>query len=182
MTSKDLILVLTILFSLNGLALSQTIENPIAEIKQGSAIESKSTIVSVQEEESNSLGLIYSAKKIEEAKILLQEKNPAEAEKILKDLKEWLTTATELHYNLYKILSDKQNKTIESKFEKAHALDFGKLRDESCFWLAKTYILQNKPKDAISILVEIIKSQIGQPLGEQSYKLLQEIKFSDKVP
>ena len=182
MTLKALILVLTILFCIEKHALSQTTGNSTPEIRPGPTEELKPQITSVQEEENNSLGLIYSAKKLEEAKLLIEEKKYIEAENILKDLKEWLTSATEFHYTLYKILNNQQVKATEAKIEKAHALDFGKLRDESYYRLARTYILQNKSKDAIPLLVEIIKSQAGQTLGEQAYQALQGIKFSDKIP
>ena len=182
MRLKVLILVLTILFPLNVPVFSQPVENPNAEIKQNLAAELKPPIISVQEEENNPLGLVYSAKKIEEAKLLIEENNFPEAENILKETSDWLTSATELHYTLHKTLSTQKNRFTEAKFEKAHALDFGRLRDESYILLAKVYFSENKLKESVSLLTEVVKSQIGQPLGDEAFRILQRIKFSDKTP
>lgn len=135
--------------------------------------------VSIQEDPKNQLGLIYTIKKLEEASELLKNGNIQEAEKIILNVKEWLTNATDHHYKLFQVLS-KNLKTISaSKIEKAHALDFAQARDQSYFLLAKVYILQNKLKEAVDLLVEIIKSQPDSKLANEAYKTLQEIKFSD---
>lgn len=138
--------------------------------------------ISVQEDLNNKLGLIYSSKKLEEATELLKEGKFNEAEKLINSTKDWLIEATETHYNLYQALN-KQEKDLNilerSKIEKAHALDFGQLRDQSYYILAKAYIGQNKEKEAIKPLLNIIKSQSSTELGKEAYKLLHEIKFSD---
>ncbi len=141
---------------------------------------SSSSIVSVQEDPNNKLGLISIIRKIEEASTLLKEGKINEAEKILLTTKSWLTDFSNYHYDLYEILK-KQPKTISaSKIEKAHALDFARVRDQSNFLLARVYIIQNKLKEAVDLLIQIIKSQPGSDLANESYKVLQGIKFSDK--
>lgn len=140
--------------------------------------------ISVQEDLENKLGLIYSSKKLEEATGLLKEGKFSEAEKLINSTKDWLIEATETHYHLYQALSkqEKDSKVIEaSKIEKAHALDFGQLRDQSYYILAKAYIGQSREKEAIKPLLSIIKSQANTGLGKEAYKLLNEIKFSDKI-
>ena len=82
---------------------------------------------------------------------------------------------------MFQVLSKKTKTITASKVEKAHALDFGQLRDQSYFLLAKVYIGQNKLKEAVKLLTEIIKSQSDSNLGLEAYKTLQEIKFSDKA-
>ena len=138
-------------------------------------------IVSVQEDPQNQLGLIYTVKKLDEARKLIEEGNYGEAEKILIDAKSWLTDATEFHYNLFQAFNKQQKNISLAKIEKAHAADFGHVRDQAYFLLAKAYIGENKLKGAISLLIEIIESQSGSILAEQAYKTLQEIKFSDKA-
>ncbi|MBI3590113.1 MAG: hypothetical protein HY094_01890 [Candidatus Melainabacteria bacterium] len=137
--------------------------------------------VSVQEDSQNQLGLIYSVKKIEEASTLIRDGNIQEAEKTLLSIKNWLTEATDFHYSLFQALSKHSKTLFESKIEKAHALDFAQVRDQSYFLLAKVYIIQNKFKDAVKLLVEIVKSQPDSALAREAYKALQEIKFSDKT-
>ena len=138
-------------------------------------------VVSVQEDPQNQLGLIYTVKKLDEGRKLIEEGNYTEAEKILLDSKNWLTDATEFHYSLYQLYNRQQKNIHLAKMEKAHAADFGHARDQSYILLAKSYIGQSKLKEAVVLLVEIIKSQNGTMLSEQAYKTLQEIKFSDKA-
>ncbi len=135
--------------------------------------------LSVQEDPQNQLGLIYSVKKIEEATNLFNEGKIDEAEKKLNEIKNWLIDATDLHYKLHQTLS-KNSKTLDkAKVEKAHALDFGNLRDQAFYLLAKIYINQNKLKDAVKMLTEVVQSQPESELGRNAYKTLIEIKFSD---
>ncbi len=146
-------------------------------------VKAESESMSVQEDISNELGLIYSAKKLEEANTLIKENKFQEAEALISSVKEWLTEATEMHYSIYQLYG-KQDKpvTLEyAKVEKAHAIDFGQLRDQSYYLLAKVYIAQNKFKDAAKLLVLIVKSEPNSGLGRESYKLLQDIKFSDRI-
>ncbi len=161
-------------------AYSQTNPNPqpVQQIKD-TLIPNK--LVSVQEDVNNQLGLIYTVKKLDEGKNLVEEGNYLEAEKILLESKSWLTEATEYHYSLYQLYHRQQKNVLLAKMEKAHAADFGHARDQSYFLLAKAYIGENKLKEAVALLVEIIKSQNGTMLSERAYKTLQEIKFSDKA-
>ena len=136
--------------------------------------------VSIQEDPKNELGLINSVKKLELVSSLIDEGKIQEAQKILLETKEWLTNAADHHYKLSQALSEYSQTSEASKIEKAHALDFAKVRDQSFFLLAKVYIMQNKLKEAVELLIEIIKSQPDSELAKKAYKTLQEIKFSDK--
>ncbi len=153
-------------------AYSQVESNPQVNVNES---------INVQEDLQNQLGLIYTVKKLDVARKFIEEGNYEEAEKILVEAKSWLTDATEFHYNLFQTFNKQQKNVGFSKIEKAHAADFGQVRDQAYFLLAKTYIGQNKLKEGISLLVEIIKSQSGSLLAEQAYKTLQDIKFSDKA-
>ncbi len=142
----------------------------------------KNNPVSVQEDPENSIGLLYSVKKIESATNLLKENKVDEAEKLLIPTRDWLTETTEHHYILYQTFNNQgKNQSLlkSSKIEKAHALDFGNLRDQANYLLAKIYIAKSNYKEAIKLLINIIKSQPNTDLGKDAYKTLQEIKFSD---
>ena len=175
-------IVFTGILLLNALTIySQTETNskPNENLKPEATIGPKP--VSVQEDLQNELGLIYTVKKLDEAKKLIEDGKYIEAEKIIVEVKKWLTDATESHYSLFQAFNRREKSIEFAKIEKAHAADFGHVRDQSYFLLAKAYIGQNKLKKATSLLVEIIKSQNGTMLAERAYKTLQEIKFSDKA-
>ena len=129
--------------------------------------------------EKSSLSLRYAEKKIEEASKLFQKGDLDQAYKVLFPITEWLTQATQLHYELFQVLSKHTQTATTSKVEKIQALDFGQLRDRSYFLLANIYISQNKLQEAVNILAEVIKSQPDSELGLESYKKLQEVNFSD---
>ena len=162
-------IVLTVIFLLNAIS-------AFSQSQTSSGIP-----VSVQEDPRNELGLIHTVKKLEEASNLIKGGNIPDAEKIVLSAKNWLTELTNYHYELYQSLSMTSKTISESKIEKAHALDFANARDESYFLLAKIYIVQNKLKDAVKLLVNVIKSQNDTELSREAYKTLQEIKFSDKA-
>ena len=141
----------------------------------------KEESISVQEDPKNELGLINAVKNIEKTSELIKNNNYSDAEKILVEVKEWLTDVTDFHFNLYKVFEKNPKMQSRAKIEKAHALDFGRVRDQSYYLLAKVYIAQNKLKEAVKLLVEIVKSQPDSELGQEAYKTLVDIKFSDKT-
>ena len=177
-------LILVLVFTASMVLLTNKTYISLAQDEIKTAEKPKEEKISVQEDPENKLGLIYSSKKLEEATQLLKEGKFSEAEKLINNTKDWLIEATETHYHLYQALGkqEKDSKITEaSKIEKAHALDFGQLRDQSYYILAKAYIGQNKEKEAIKPLLNILKSQANTGLGKEAYKLLNEIKFSDNT-
>ena len=138
-------------------------------------------IISVQEDPQNELGLVNSVKKIETASELIKEGKYTDAEKVLVEIKDWLTEATDFHFNLYTSFEKSPKMQPLAKIEKAHALDFGRVRDRSFYLLAKICITQNKLKEAVKLLVEVVKSQPDSELGQEAYKTLVDIRFSDKA-
>ena len=169
MSKKITVMVLTIMFLLHALS----------SYSQNNLNQKTNLLLSVQEDPENQLGLIFWVKKLEEATRFLKEEKDQDAEKILTNAKSYLTDATEYHYNLFQVLSKQPKTSSQSKIEKAHALDFGGLRDQSYYLLAQVYIRQNKLKEAVKLLIEVVKSQGDSELGHKAYKALQDIKFSD---
>ena len=172
-----LILVFTVAFSNYAFA-----EQPVnLRNQQLPTVKVEQKLISVQEDPQNQLGLIFVSNKIDEAKKLLESGSLEEAEKILLENKKWIEEITEYHYSLFQIFNKQPGNSSKAKIEQAHALDFGHLRDQIYFLLAKVYIVQNKFKDALPLLVGIVKSQDGSSLATDAYKALIEMKFSDQV-
>jgi hypothetical protein len=60
------------------------------------------------------------------------------------------------------------------------ALDTAQIRDQATYQLALVYRAQNKPEQAIPLLIEIIRSQNpSRELGQKSYQQLFELGFVD---
>ncbi len=178
MLKSYLTIVFTIIFLSSMLRVNSQVQPASAMVQKTNPTTAQ--IISIQEDPQNQIGLIYTVRKLDEGRKLIEEGNYIEAEKILLDAKDWLTSATEYHYNLFQLYNRQQKNALLAKIEKAHAADFGHARDQSFFLLAKAFIGENKLREAVELLVEIIKSQNGTILSEQAYKTLQDIRFSDK--
>ena len=135
--------------------------------------------ITVQEDPNNSLGIIYASNKLNQVTQQLTNGNLDEAIKELEELSTWLTNATDNHYELYSSFSKNAELKSASKLEKAYAHDFAELRDKSYYLLAQSYIRQNKLRKAVELLVKIVSSQPDSELGNEAYKSLQKIRFSD---
>ncbi|OGI19087.1 MAG: hypothetical protein A3B68_07780 [Candidatus Melainabacteria bacterium RIFCSPHIGHO2_02_FULL_34_12] len=187
---KNKALVFTAIFLINIFSISKNIaysetNQPVINMQSSSSGTVKTpapkTYLSVHEDPINQLGLIHSANQIKEAEILLNEGKINEAEKIINEINDWLSDATKYHFDLFQILSKDVKTSNASKIEKAHTIDFGNLRDESSVLFAKILIKKGKQKDAVGILVKVMKSQSDSELGKKAYKMLQGIKFSDRA-
>lgn len=170
---------LTIILITNN-AMAQELKPANSEMTNSAVVPTpKENTITVQEDPSNKLGLLHARTNLEKATKHLEAGEVEKAEKILLTVSEDLTKRTENHFDLYQIYS-KNIKTIDrGRIEKAYAKDFGTLRDHSFFLLAQVHIVKNKLPEASELLVEIIKSQSTSELGENAYKKLQEIRFSD---
>jgi hypothetical protein len=104
-----------------------------------------------------------------------------EAQACLSPVKDWLIQATEAHINLNKSLTKVRTARAQAELEKQLALNFAVLRDEAFYQQAKIMVAQNRPKEAIKLLVGVVESQPRNQLGVKSYELLQSIGFTERL-
>lgn len=129
----------------------------------------------------NKLGLAYPFKKLEDSKNFLKKKDISGAKAIVEPLSEWLTHLTEYHIELFKKLNGIDTAKNQAQVEKRLALDSALLRDKAYYQLALIYLAENKEREAVKYLIEVIKSQPKTELGMKSYEILQQIGFTEKV-
>ena len=110
-----------------------------------------------------------------ESAIAVQDYSSAAAN--LLEARQLLNELTELYKRLNTSFRGIDNRTSRSHREKA--LQAAKLRDEATYRLAVVYRAQNRPDQAIPLLIEVIGSQPTRALGKQSYQQLVELGFVD---
>ncbi len=129
----------------------------------------------------NPLGLSVAEDRLNEVADLLEKKQIGLAKAKLVPLRQWLIEATEAHIDLYKALSKLPSARAQAELEKQLALEFAILRDKSLYQMANIYVAERNHREAIKGLTEIVKSQPSSVLGIKSYKLLQQIGFTQKL-
>ncbi|MFN8615159.1 MAG: hypothetical protein U0003_04525 [Vampirovibrionales bacterium] len=129
----------------------------------------------------NPYGLVAAQNRLNRTALLIQEGKASEAKPEVLALKDWLTEATEAHIALYKALSKIPSAQVQSELEKQVALEFATMRDKAYYQLAKIHLVQNNPREATKLLVEVVKSQPGSPVGIESYEALQAMGFTQKL-
>lgn len=129
----------------------------------------------------NQLGLAHPYNLLDQSLTLLKKKDVAGAKVIVEPLSEWLTTLTEYHIQLFKKLNDIDTAKNQAQVEKKLALDMALLRDKAYYQLGLIYLAENKQKEALKYLIEVIKSQPKTELGMKAYEILQQLGFTEKV-
>ncbi len=129
----------------------------------------------------NQLSLVYSEAMINKTYDLIRKNKLDDAKATIEPTYTWLNDATEFHTGLYKVLKDIDTAQTQADLERDLALKYAILRDKAGYQLALLYIEDNKPKEAVKKLVDIVRSQPTTKLGFESYQVLQEIGFTYKA-
>jgi tetratricopeptide (TPR) repeat protein len=129
----------------------------------------------------NPLGLTDAANRLQKLSKLVDAKRYYEAKPGLAQLRQWLVDLTEAHIGLYKVLNQLPSARAQAELEKELALQFAQLRDRTMMEMARVYISEKEYPKAIKELTEVVKSQPRSKVGLQSYELLQEIGFTEKL-
>ncbi len=129
----------------------------------------------------NPLGIADAQKKLNETASLIDKKQIYTAKARLIPLKEWLIESTEAHIGLYKALNNVSSARVQAELEKQVALEFAKMRDKAFYQMGRIHIAEHENREAIKMLIEVIKSQPRGELGLKSYELLQKMGFTQKI-
>lgn len=126
----------------------------------------------------NQLGTAYVENAINKARNLVKAKNYIDATILINSINQWTADSAEYHTDLFKTLKKIENADVQANIEKELAIKFAVMRDEILFLNAEIFIHENKKRNAVENLVEIVKSQPNSELGFKAYKLLKEIGFT----
>lgn len=94
---------------------------------------------------------------------------------------EWLTDMANAHYKLSAVFSKHDATRAQAELEKKQAQKFSQLKNQAQLLKAELLIRQNRYPEALSPLVDIISNEPRSATGQQAYKRLQQIGFSEEV-
>ncbi|MDD3013036.1 MAG: hypothetical protein PHC34_04975 [Candidatus Gastranaerophilales bacterium] len=151
------------------------------QVSKTIAQNSESTSLALFLSHSNPIGIVNAEDSINKTTVLIQKNKLEEAKIIIEPLVDWLEDATECHTNLYKVLKDIETARVQADLERELALKSAILRDRAAYQLALLYIEENDPQNAVTRLVDIVRSQPKTQLGFSAYQVLQQIGFTYKV-
>lgn len=129
----------------------------------------------------NKLGLKYAMNQLLAVETLMEKKQWVEANAKMTQLRPWLVDATELHIELFQLLGRVPSGRIQAQFEKRLALEFAKLRDLAFMDSATIKIKLGKEREALGDLLAVIKSQSRTEMGQEAYKLMQGLGFTEEL-
>jgi hypothetical protein len=94
---------------------------------------------------------------------------------------EWLTDMANAHYKLAGVFSKHETSKAQAELERRQALKFSQLKNQAQLLKAELLIRQNRYPEALSPLVDIVSNEPKSVTGQQAYKRLQQIGFSEEV-
>lgn len=179
---KKTILIISILLitlSTQDSAFSQEAK-PVAQNPSASAITAKPNKNKTLDVK-NPLGVAYAENIISKTELYIKSNNYISAKQTLDLISEWVSDAAEYHADIFKSIKKTENADIQANIERDLAIKFATMRDKILYLNAKILVHNGDYKNAVSNLVEVIKSQPNTELGFQSYKILQNIGFTYSV-
>lgn len=94
---------------------------------------------------------------------------------------EWLTDMANAHYKLSSVFAKHEATRAQAELERRQATKFSQLKNQAQLLKAELLIRQNRYPEALSPLVDIVSNEPRSVTGQQAYKRLQQIGFSEEV-
>jgi hypothetical protein len=124
----------------------------------------------------------------EEARIRLEElsnrlavSRPDEVKDSIYALSEWLQDVADAHWRMFKAFEKVDATKVHAAKEKEIGLKFSALKNRAKLLKADLFIKQNRYPEALGPLVEIVTSEPNSSTGQDAYKRLVDMGFSEQV-
>jgi hypothetical protein len=126
---------------------------------------------------------------LEEARIRLEDLSnrlavvrPDDIKDSIYALSEWLQDVADAHWRMYKAFEKCDATKAHAAKEKEIALRFSALKNRAKLLKADLFIKQSRYPEALGPLVEIVTAEPSSQTGQDAYKRLVEMGFSEAVP
>ena len=96
-------------------------------------------------------------------------------------LSEWLQDVADAHWRLFKAFEKSDATKVQANKEKDIALKFSSLKNRAKLLKADLLIKQNRYPEALGPLVEIVSAEPTSQTGQDAYKRLVDMGFSEQV-
>lgn len=124
----------------------------------------------------------------EEARIRLEDlsnrlavSRPDDMKDAIYALSEWLQDVADAHWKMYKAFEKSDSTKAQSLQEKEIAIKFSALKNRAKLLKADLFIRQNRYPEALGPLVEIVTTEPTSATGQDAYKRLVDMGFSEQV-
>lgn len=107
---------------------------------------------------------------------------PDEVKDGIYTLSEWLQDMADAHWRMFKAFEKSDATKVQANKEKDIALKFSALKNRAKLLKADLLIKQNRYPEAIQPLVEIVTAEPTSQNGQDAYKRLVDMGFSEQIP
>jgi len=119
--------------------------------------------------------------RLDELRGMLATSRPQDMQDSVQELCEWLNDAADAHYRMYLSFAKSDLTKNQANSEKQLNLRFGQLKREAQLLRADLLIKQLRAPEALSPLVDIVVADPRSTTGQNAYKRLVELGFSQAV-
>jgi hypothetical protein len=119
--------------------------------------------------------------RIEDLSNRLAVSRPDDVKDSIAALSEWLQDVADAHWRMYKAFEKTDATKAQANKEKDIALKFSALKNRAKLLKADLLIKQNRYPEALGPLVEIVTAEPTSPTGQDAYKRLIDMGFSEQT-
>ena len=119
--------------------------------------------------------------RLDELRAMLSVSRPQDMQDSVQELCEWLNDAADAHYRMYLSFAKSDQTRSQANSEKQLNLRFGQLKREAQLLRADLLIKQLRAPEALAPLVDIVVADPRSTTGQNAYKRLVELGFSQAV-
>ncbi|HEY9789541.1 MAG TPA: hypothetical protein V6D22_04015 [Candidatus Obscuribacterales bacterium] len=119
--------------------------------------------------------------RLEELRNLMPNSRPQDFQEAIGEYTEWLADLADAHWKLSQTFAKVEGAKSQAESEKQMCLKFGGLKRQAMLLKAEFLISQRRYPEALQPLVDIVSAEPKTETGQNAYRLLQEIGFSEQV-
>ncbi|MBS1989489.1 MAG: hypothetical protein JSS83_03170 [Cyanobacteria bacterium SZAS LIN-3] len=119
--------------------------------------------------------------RLDELRAMLAVSRPQDMQDSVQELCEWLNDAADAHYRMHLAFAKSDLTKSQANSEKQLNLRFGQLKREAQLLRADLLIKQLRAPEALAPLVDIVVADPRSSTGQQAYKRLVELGFSQAI-
>ncbi len=98
------------------------------------------------------------------------------------NLCDWMQDCADAHWKMFKAFEKSPATKLQATQEKEIALKFSRLKNRAKLLKADLFIKQSRYPEALSPLVDIVVAEPSTTTGQDAYKRLMDMGFSDQIP
>lgn len=120
--------------------------------------------------------------RLEELRNLMPVSRPHEFQETISEFCDWLSDMADAHWKLSQSFAKSDATKAQCESEKQLCFRFGGLKRQAMLLKAEFLISQKRSPEALAPLVDIVTAEPRSTTGQNAYRLLQEIGFSEELP